>query len=61
MSDNMSEEKQIVSVEIEALNNVLEYLSEQSFKDVAGLINSIQKSVQENNKPEQREGEEKKE
>ncbi|RCW38677.1 hypothetical protein [Marinilabilia salmonicolor] len=47
--------EKVIKVEVEVLNNTLEYLSTQPFKEVAQLITGIQKSVQENNQPEQEE------
>ena len=44
--------KELVKVEVEVLNDILEYLSMQKYKDVVNLINRLHLSVRENNNDE---------
>jgi hypothetical protein len=45
-------ENQIVKIPLEALNALLEKVAERPFKEVAQLINQVQKAVSDLNKPE---------
>lgn len=40
---------EIIKIKVSTLNSVLEYLSRQPFKDVAGLISEVQKDFSELN------------
>lgn len=40
---------EIIRIKVSTLNSVLEYLSRQPFKDVAGLISEVQKDFSELN------------